>query len=68
MSKTLQQEVVREIERKNKLKLKIEKRIENKRARMHRMGKEMRADELLLEQLTSETYKAAVGIEENEKS
>ncbi len=68
MSKTLQQEVLREIERKNKLKLKIEKRIENKRARMHRMGKEMRADELLLEQLTSETYKAAVGIEENEKS
>ncbi len=65
---TLEQQVERELIRKEKLKVKLEKRIEDTRARMHKMGKKMRADDVLLEQLTAGNYKAAVKIErEGEK-
>ncbi len=64
---TLGQQVEREIIRKDKLKIRLEKSIENDRARMHKICEKKKHKEELLEKLTEENYKAAKGIED-EKS
>ncbi len=70
---TLGQQVEREIIRKDKLKIRLEKSIENDRARMHKIREKMNEKEALLEKLTEENYKDAKAIEdektdEDEKS
>ncbi len=63
---TLEQQVVRELERKEKLKVRLEKSIENDVARLHKIREKMDKKKLLLEKLTEETYKAKAGITEEE--
>ncbi len=59
---TLEQQVVRELERKEKLKVRLEKSIENDVARLHRIREKMDKKKMLLEKLTEETYKTKAGI------
>ncbi len=63
---TLEQQVVRELERKEKLKVRLEKSIENDVARLHGIREKMDKKKLLLEKLTEETYKTKAGITEED--
>jgi len=49
---TLEQQVIRELERKDRLKVRLEKSIENSVARMHKIREKMDKKKILLEKLT----------------
>ncbi len=60
---TLEEQVSRELIRKDKLKVRLEKSIKNDVARMHGIREKMDKKKVLLEKLTEEAYKEKAKIE-----